>query len=592
MRQKLMCIFMALVVAFSLSGCFGGLLFYKPRTNKDFVEEAVEYRHITRLQELLSDCSKKELLGYFKEMLNKGVWNDRFYHAKIIYDMGVDLKGQAVIASESQDLDYEAVSFLIDLGADVNLKDSDGYSPLFYALNNANGQWEASGYYLAKLLVEHGAEPYPEMFHNEYEGDPERNVGNGAYRQIAHSPLTAQYLLGILLESGKESGLPKAVEYAILGESEKVLNELKSGNTVSDVDMGLISYYFGYFATMEQYQEFADFWGKYAKPPASCVAGAGNAEVLKRLYLNKDPDNENSNEYILDFQDCDMLVAAMQLNQIEVVKLLLSYDSINHEWKNDVWYRAFNGGFDCFKLLYDFWEENVEGGFTEDLIEHFYPDTGRGSIDKYKKIDFLFEKGFDCRYLPFDRCYADTIKYLYEKGRPMMPDDLKMVVYWCGPDEVKAVIEDGKINIDYAFSFDIRCPSDIEIRYDEDAIRYKYTGYSDVGEGFMTYEELCNSAEKEDVVYTIADKFSPEMLQYIINCGVEIPDDCLIHCTDISAANVKVFLENGANVNVKGNRFPQKKGCGVVIASKEYPLKEYYKLCNRDDLVKLLDEYD
>ena len=590
--RKAMSVFMAVVMAFSMSGCFGGLSKLTRRTEKEMLEIAYEYKNPTWLQELLADCSKKELLSYFKQMLSRSIFNDRFYLAEMIYDMGVDLNGQAVVASLSHELDYQGVQFLIDLGADVNLKDSDGYSPLFYAMLNAGGQWEASGYYLAKLLVEYGAEPYPEMFHNEYEGDPERNVGNGAYRQIAHSPLTAQYLLGVLLDSGKESGLPKAVEYAILGESEKALDELRSGNTVSDVDMGLISYYFGYFATMEQYRQLADIWGRYSRPPASCVAGAGNAEVLKRLYLDKDPDNEESEEYVLDFQSCDMLISAMQMDQTEVVKLLLSYDSINHQWKNNVWHRAFSGGFEGFKMLYDFWEENVEGGFTENLIEQFYPDIGRGSIDKYKKIDFLFEQGFDCRYITFNHCNADTIKYLYQKGRPMMPNDLDMVTSWCKPDEVKAVIDDGRIDINYAFCFDIRDSTQIELRYDEDAIRYKYTGYSKVGEGFMTYEELCDSAEENyQPIYMFTEKLSPEMLQYAIDCGVEIPDDCLKYSYNISAANVKVLLDNGANVDVTASEYPCRGG-GMVSTGKEYKLKEYYKMCSRDDLAKLLDEYD
>ena len=583
---------MSVFMAFSMSGCFGGLSKLTRRTEKEMLEIAYEYKNPTWLQELLADCSKKELLSYFKQMLSRSIFNDRFYLAEMIYDMGVDLNGQAVVASLSHELDYQGVQFLIDLGADVNLKDSDGYSPLFYAMLNAGGQWEASGYYLAKLLVEYGAEPYPEMFHNEYEGDPERTVGNGAYRQIAHSPLTAQYLLGVLLDSGKESGLPKAVEYAILGESEKALDELRSGNTVSDVDMGLISYYFGYFATMEQYRQLADIWGRYSRPPASCVAGAGNAEVLKRLYLDKDPDNEESEEYVLDFQSCDMLISAMQMDQTEVVKLLLSYDSINHQWKNNVWHRAFSGGFEGFKMLYDFWEENVEGGFTENLIEQFYPDIGRGSIDKYKKIDFLFEQGFDCRYITFNHCNADTIKYLYQKGRPMMPNDLDMVTSWCKPDEVKAVIDDGRIDINYAFCFDIRDSTQIELRYDEDAIRYKYTGYSKVGEGFMTYEELCDSAEENyQPIYMFTEKLSPEMLQYAIDCGMEIPDDCLKYSYDISAANVKVLLDNGANVDVTASKYPCRGG-GMLSTGKEYKLKEYYKMCSRDDLAKLLDEYD
>lgn len=587
--RKAMSIVMLLTIVFSFSSCFS-LLPYM--TNQEMIDDALHYHRSSRLTELLADCSPKKRAEYASKVMDSN-YIYRFDIADKICELGVDINGSdyPMITMSAKSMDYDGAKYLLNKGADPNLKDSDGYSPLFYAMLNVDGQWEASGYYLAKLLVEYGAEPYPEMFHNEYEGDPERTVGNGAYRQIAHSPLTAQYLLGVLLDSGKESGLPKAVEYAILGESEKALDELRSGNTVSDVDMGLISYYFGYFATMEQYRQLADIWGRYSRPPASCVAGAGNAEVLKRLYLDKDPDNEESEEYVLDFQSCDMLISAMQLDQTEVVKLLLSYDSINHQWKNNVWHKAFSGGFEGFKMLYDFWEENVEGGFTENLIEQFYPDIGRGSIDKYKKIDFLFEQGFDCRYITFDHCNADTIKYLYQKGRPMMPDDLQKVCSWCGENEVKAVIENGGINIDYAYSFDIRDSTQIELRYDEDAIRYKYTGYSKVGEGFMTYEELCNSAESENGLGAFCAYHTPETVQYAIDQGLELPDDCLLRGYLYSTANVRVLLENGANTKIKSDHL-RVRGGGTISTGKEYTLKEYFKACSRDDLAKLLDEYD
>ena len=587
--RKAMSIVMLLTIVFSFSSCFS-LLPYM--TNQEMIDDALHYHRSSRLTELLADCSPKKRAEYASKVMDSN-YIYRFDIADKICELGVDINGSdyPMITMSAKSMDYDGAKYFLNKGADPNLKDSDGYSPLFYAMLNVDGQWEASGYYLAKLLVEYGAEPYPEMFHNEYEGDPERTVGNGAYRQIAHSPLTAQYLLGVLLDSGKESGLPKAVEYAILGESEKALDELRSGNTVSDVDMGLISYYFGYFATMEQYRQLADIWGRYSRPPASCVAGAGNAEVLKRLYLDKDPDNEESEEYVLDFQSCDMLISAMQMDQTEVVKLLLSYDSINHQWKNNVWHKAFGGGFEGFKMLYDFWEENVEGGFTENLIEQFYPDIGRGSIDKYKKIDFLFEQGFDCRYITFDHCNADTIKYLYQKGRPMMPDDLQKVCSWCGENEVKAVIENGGINIDYAYSFDIRDSTQIELRYDEDAIRYKYTGYSKVGEGFMTYEELCNSAESENGLGAFCAYHTPETVQYAIDQGLELPDDCLLRGYLYSTANVRVLLENGANTKIKSDHL-RVRGGGTISTGKEYTLKEYFKACSRDDLAKLLDEYD
>lgn len=589
--KKIITLFLTFSIVLSLSGCFSFL----PRAlywNKDeMIEQAIKYSNITWLKELLSDCNNDKLLQYFEKALTSGTSNSRFSFADIFYKMGLSFGDYPIVAHTSKRLSYDETLYLLKLGADPNVKDSNGYSPLYYALENASGQWEASGYYLSKLLIEYGAEPYPEMFRNEYEGAPERNVGNGAYRQIAHSPMTARFLLGVLLESGQKSGLPKSVEYAVLGECEKSLNELKNGNTVSDVDMGLISYYFGYFGTMEQYQAFADFWGKYAKPPASCVAGAGNTEVLKRLYLDKDPNNADSKEFVLDFSSCGILISAMQMEQIDVMKLLLSYESINHQWTNEVWLRAFYGGYEGFCLLYDFWEANVDGGFKEELIEQFYPDRGMTSKDKYKKIDFLFDKGYDCRYVSFDYCNSDTINYLYKKGRPLMPDDLEWAAYDGSYDEIKAVIEKG-IDVEYTFSFDIRSSRDIKIKYDNNTILYEYDGYSDVGKGFMTYEDLCNSAVTNNGLSIYAKRHLPETLQYVIDQGLELPDDCLLDAYQYSAANVRVLLENGANTKIKADEIPNGSMKSGSIKRGEFTLKEYFEAYNRPDLVKLIDEYD
>ncbi|MDE5577194.1 MAG: ankyrin repeat domain-containing protein [Oscillospiraceae bacterium] len=592
--KKITAAFCAAAVAVSLSGCFA----YLPRPaywDKDgMIEYALKYRNIPWLTELLTDCTPRERAEYAFKIVDNWVEPGRLYAADAICEMGVDFDDTdyPMIAMSAKKLDYEAVKYFLEKGADPNIRDSDDYTPLYYALENASGQWEASGYYLSKLLVENGAEPYPEMFRNEYEGDPERNVGNGAYRQIAHSPMTTKFLLGILLDGGQESGLPKAVEYAILGECEKSLNELKSGNTVSDVDMGLISYYFGYFGTMEQYQEFADFWGKYAKPPASCVAGAGNVEVLKRLYLNKDPDNEESKEFVLDFRDHDLLSIALVMNQTEVVKLLLSYTSINNDWIEWSFDSAFCGDVECFKLLYDF-NKKVNGEFKDEWLKHFSPDRYLSMINKYEIIDFLFDEGLDCRYVDLEFCTADTVKYLYKKGRPLMLSDLTIASTWGDHEFIKAVIEEGKANVNYGGSFDFRTSYD-DTKYDGDKLLHKYQGSPETKEKYMTYEELCKVVEPNGGLTQLCLYQTPETLQYVIDQGLILPEDCLLDkfSYQYSAANVRVLLENGANTKATIDTIPDGSRELGFIKRGEFTVKEYFEACDRPDLVELLKEYE
>lgn len=601
MRKPILKCLISFVIIISFTGC--SITQFYPRfpywDKEEMIENALDRHNESWLIELLADCSEEERTEYFYDALvNGGVHNNRFYTTDVIYEMGVDINGSdyPIIAKLSKSVSYQDVKYILEKGADPNLRDADGYSPLYYALENRSGQWEASGYNLAKLLVEYGAKPYPEMFHNDYEGNSERTVGNGAYRQIAHSPMTAQYLMKILLENGEESGLPAAVEYAILGECEKSLNELKSGNTVSDADMGLISFYFGYFGTMEQYQELADFWGRYSKPPASCVAGAGNAEVLKRLYLDKNPDDENSTGYIMDFQSPDLLVSAMQMNQIEVVELLLSYEPANIDWIDAVGglgVRVFNCSTECFYIFYDYCKENAPEAIDEEFLRMFEPDRGNASIHKYEIIDFLFSEGFDCRYIQLEWCTAETIRYLYDKGRPLMLSDLYEVACYGDYECVKAVVEHGG-NLNYTESFDVRLPSDTNIRYENGEILYDFT--KDEIDEFMNYDELCKNTEENSGLRVLCIHQSPETIQYILDQGVEIPEDFLgdirSSCSFmLSAENIRVLIENGADIDVVVPQIPINHG-GTHVTSGKFTLSDYFEAYNRDDIVELLKEYD
>ena len=107
----------------------------------------------------------------------------------------------------------------------------------------------------------------------------------------------------------------------------------------------------------------------------------------------------------------------------------------------------------------------------------------------------------------------------------------------------------------------------------------------------MTYEELCNSAESENGLGAFCAYHTPETVQYAIDQGLELPDDCLLRGYLYSTANVRVLLENGANTKIKSDHL-RVRGGGTISTGKEYTLKEYFKACSRDDLAKLLDEYD
>ena len=77
---------------------------------------------------------------------------------------------------------------------------------LYMALENEGGGSEYGNYQVTKLLIEAGAQPYPELFANTKEHKRE-----SPYKQLLASPYSSKFLLEKLLEAGKESGLPKAL---------------------------------------------------------------------------------------------------------------------------------------------------------------------------------------------------------------------------------------------------------------------------------------------------------------------------------------------------------------------------------------------
>lgn len=129
-------------------------------------------------------------------------------HSYLTYAMGND--------------DYELAKLLLESGADACWKDKDGKSVLDILMSSPSdemsevdgkGKWE-----MAELLIEHGA-----------------NVTSETLRCCleAEDYVCGERIIRFLREKKEKSGVEKDLEYAITGESEKLVEYLKK-NKVSD----------------------------------------------------------------------------------------------------------------------------------------------------------------------------------------------------------------------------------------------------------------------------------------------------------------------------------------------------------------------
>ena len=100
--------------------------------------------------------------------LVSAAWSGDLVAAQDLLARGADINAHAIISTSGQGVDYtplmwavrrgwdDIVRFLIEKGADVNLADEKGITPLMTAATSGNGERFIS---IVRLLVEAGADP-------------------------------------------------------------------------------------------------------------------------------------------------------------------------------------------------------------------------------------------------------------------------------------------------------------------------------------------------------------------------------------------------------------------------------------------------
>ena len=518
----------------------------------------------------LSSGTKDRLFGdpNVTEIVRNAVRNgdyellDEFFKAdRISQDLLNDCLGAAVYADDP----YESMVYLLEKGADPNndniiwdlafnarveamrglltsdkvelyKKDEVGNDALYMALENDGGGSEYGNYQVVKLLVEAGAEPYPELFANTKRFEKE-----SPYKQLLASPYSSKYLLEKLLESGEESGLPKACESAVLGRSEEAVEECsKSPDEYSEDDVVLLTTFLAYWGTPEQCEAVCNMYNtQIYGGMLQRVVQTNNEEMLEYIVTTNEID-------LTDQYYAGLLQKAVNFDNYEACKYLCDnnvFMIVNNDGDATGAYQlktaALYDDLELFNLLY-----NYANSFGAKLTEEYLSVSLETSLscDKNKDIiDFLFLEGYTFSEIDISNSDLESVKYFEKCGKVYDGIDLINAVKGGDVEVVKYLLDKG---------VDINATGE-----------YGYTPL------------------------TAALSGKHEILKLIIESGAEIPENILENAIYASKKNVKLLIDSGANTELKFDKIKAKDGS---LKSGDYDLKDYWKAYGRGDLAELL----
>ena len=501
----------------------------------NIVENAVNDGNFELLDEYFEDNKiSQDLLN---ACLNTAVNADDPYESVLyLLGKGADPNNDNMIWDLAYNARVEAMRALLTSdNIDLTKKNEVGHDALYMALENEGGGSEYGNYQVTKLLIEAGAEPYPELFAN-YKEDTKQEP----YEQLLASPYSSKFLLEKLLETGKESGLSKACELAILGKTDEALKECtKNPNDYNEDDVVLLTTFLAYWGTPEQCETVCNMYEtQIYSGMLQRVVQTNNGEMLDYIVKTNDID-------LTDQFEAGLLQRAANFDNYEACKYLCdnnAYMIVNDEGEASGLYQlksaALYDDLELFKLLYDY--ANSRGArITE---EYLAESLGTSlSCDNKDIIDFLFAEGYTLSAIDISRSDLESVKYFEKCGK-----------IFNGIDLINAV-KGGNIEV------------------------IKYLLDKDV--------DVNTIGEYETTPLKTALKGKYDILKLLIDNGADIPGNILENAVYASKKNTKLLIDSGAKTELK---FDKIKAADGSYKSGDYDLKDYWEAYGRDDLAELL----
>ena len=501
----------------------------------DIVETAVKTGNFELLDEYFeADKISQDLLN---ECLNVAVFADDPYES-ILYllEKGADPNNDNIIWDLAYNARAEALRALLTSdNVDLNKKNEVGHDALYMALENEGGGSEYGNYQVTKLLIEAGAEPYPELFANTKEDKRE-----SPYKQLLASPYSSKFLLEKLLEAGEESGLPKACELVILGESEEAVEECsKNSNDYNEDDVTLLTTFLAYWGTPEQCETVCSIYNtQIYSGMLQRVVQTNNEDMLDYIVKTNEID-------LTDKSEAGLLQRAANFDNYEACKYLCdnnAYMIVNDEGEASGLYQlkssALYDDLELFKLLYDY--ANSRGArITEKYLAESLGTSL--SCDNKDIIDFLFAEGYTLSAIDISRSDLESVKYFEKCGK-----------IFNGIDLINAVKGENIEVIKYLLDKDV---------------------------------DVNTIGEYETTPLKTALKGKYDILKLLIDNGADIPENILENAVYASKKNTKLLIDSGAKTELK---FDKIKAADGSYKSGDYDLKDYWEAYGRDDLAELL----
>lgn len=537
-----------------------------------------------------------------------------YYGNNEIKYQGFDYETLKVICVENS-ISYvsedKMLRYLMENGLDPNLKFSNGH----YALDKLCADYNYRPF-LVKTLLENGADPNNASsagFYNTDLGDSNKTTLylpiywaiykpaftnaedllehgaevsykildeiHGINSVIEGSAKPYQLAFKSYIEKTGESPFTKAEEYAILGESDKLIEELKSGEELDDEAAATVKYYICRFCSASSMKAWDEAYSerkiskdnyKIMEPGYQLDAAAyeGNYEIVKYLF----------NEGLIDFSINTALENAAQAGSSDVCKFLLENGKLEEEFANrytKFLIAAFQGkDADTFRIIADYFSkrkliDEIDIGyiFSDQIVE--WNSFTKAVIDCLTDDCGYKLNGFKCSYIDYK-----TMKYLFDKGKPLSVFDLQTAIVSHDMKLVRYILDKGAdpnqcIHKFGIYRYDEKHNEKILLPYEEALAALE--GDKEALSAVYSYVET-SGCIKYAIRYGIS-----EIVQLLIDYGANLSDESILACaiTDSSKATFDVLFNAGASLDYRND---EDKETLVDVAKK----------MGRDDIVKIL----
>ena len=519
-------------------------------------------------------------------------FNVNYYSNEESKYRGYNYETLKVICSTYSDSIYqsEMLKLLIKNGLDPNLKFSNGY----YGLDLLCSEY-TSNPYLVKTMLENGADPNngnTAGFYNVDLGESNKEklllpiywkmykpthtnaedmLNYGAEvsfkildevhnDDIEGSAKSYQLAFKSYMERTGESPFTKAEEYAILGESDKLIEELKNGAELDEKAAVNVKHFICRFCNAEAIRIWDEIYSgqisiyeyNKLKPWRMLNAAAyeGNYEIVKYLF----------DEQLIDFSIDTALKCAAKAGSYDICKYILENGNLEEQIScADFLIAAFQGkNIDVFRLLAVFFKDNGQLNELDvcNIFDRLVVEWNQFTKDV---IDCLMDDcNLNMQVFVNDHVDYQTLKYMFDKGKNLSVFDLRNAIRSKNAETVKLVLDMGADPNQTSFDFS----TDIE-----DNMIYLLPYDECIAVATPKFPNCRNAA----IMYG-----TPEIVQLLIDYGAELDPELLYTAiTESSKATFDVLFNAGASLDYKNDE------------DKE-TLIDAAKSMGRDDIVKIL----